>query len=297
MSWWLREKPEKVSARLVQPTDRPALAALLAGTWRRHGITAVEEQVALLSNGTSTIAFSGPEAVGFLGLSARVPAGDPSELWVDVMLTAVSQVVPAAETLRRLLQVATIKLHTLRATGLVCLASEDWLLNALGDAGFREIDRVISYERPSGRPPPLSPCSCDLRSASAADAETILELNAAAFGPFWRYDQRTLLGWLLGADHAVVAAKEHRALGFAMTTLKNGDGHAHLVRVAIHPASQGQGAGRQLVTDAIRFAWEAGAPGLVLNTQASNAASRHLYESLGFHLTGGALSVMVYQPL
>jgi ribosomal protein S18 acetylase RimI-like enzyme len=291
----LREKSAKVTARLVQPTDRPALAALLAETWRRHGITAVEEQVALLSGGISAIAFSGDEAVGFLGLSIRASADDPGECWVDVILVAVSPDLPASEMVRRLLQVASAKLRRLRVPGLVCLASEDWLLRALEDAGFREVDRVISYERPSRGPLPQWPRVCDLRHAGTADAETILGLNAAAFGPFWRYDRRTVLGWLLAADHAVVAATapSERAFGFALTTLKGGDGDAQLVRVAIHPDDQGQGIGRQLVVDAIQFAWEAGAPGLSLNTQASNTVSRHLYETLGFHLTGGALSVMV----
>jgi ribosomal protein S18 acetylase RimI-like enzyme len=63
--------------------------------------------------------------------------------------------------------------------------------------------------------------------------------------------------------------------------------------VATHPASQGQGIGRQLVADAIHYAAGVGAAGVSLNTQQSNIVSRHLYEALGFRPTGGVLSVMV----
>jgi ribosomal protein S18 acetylase RimI-like enzyme len=67
------------------------------------------------------------------------------------------------------------------------------------------------------------------------------------------------------------------------------------MRVATHPEARMRGIGRQLVVDAIRFVQESGAPGLTLNTQASNFVSRNLYESLGFHLTGAPVAVMVYR--
>ncbi len=69
--------------------------------------------------------------------------------------------------------------------------------------------------------------------------------------------------------------------------------HAHLIRVATHPAVHGRGIGRQLVADALHYASEHGSAGLALNTQASNTISRSLYESLGFRPTGQELSVLV----
>jgi ribosomal protein S18 acetylase RimI-like enzyme len=301
MNWLLRRAAESPVVRRALPTDRPALAALLAGAWRRHstshGSVAVEEQVALLSNGASLIALRGDEAIGFLGLSPRAPArahaDGPAERWVDATLVAVSADASTGEVMRRLLTAAAERTTAGPTSGLVCLTAEGWLISALAEGGFRETDRVLSYARANHGPPPSSPPVSTLHDAKATQAETVLDLNAAAFGPLWRYDQRTVLTWLLTADRAVVAERAGRAHGFALTTLNAADGHAQLIRVATHPASQGQGIGRQLVADAIGFAVQAGAAGVSLNTQQSNGVSRHLYEALGFRPTGGVLSVMI----
>jgi len=297
MNWWLRRKNDGPAVRAAAPTDRPALAALLAGTWRRHGILAVEEQVALLSSGASLIAMNGDAAVGFLGLSPRTPAragaAGPAERWADVSLVAVASDVSAAAVMRGLAARAAANTVAPPITGLVCLTSEGWLIQALAEGGFREEDRVLSYARANHGLLPLPPPVSTLRDARAAPPGVVLDLNAAAFGPLWRYDQRTVLSWLMTADRAVVAERAGQPLGFALTMLNAADNHAQLIRVATHPASQGQGIGRQLVADAIAYAAQVGAAGVSLNTQHSNVVSRHLYEALGFRLTGGVLSVMV----
>jgi GNAT superfamily N-acetyltransferase len=295
MNWLSRGRTEKITVRSAVPTDRPALALLLARTWRRHGIMAVEEQVALLSNGLSTIVFAGEDAVAFLGLSPRSPAGVPPEHWVDMPLIAVASDRPAAGVLRRLCEAAIDGLRKHGPTGLVCLANDAWLVEGLTDAGFHEIDQVLSYARSNRGPLPGAQVVCELCPAGSAQAETVLALNAAAFEPMWHYDDRTVLSWLLTADHAVLAEQAGQPLGFALTTLNSVSGYAQLIRVATHPNAQRRGIGRQLVIDAIRYAWEVGATGLSLNTQASNTVSRHLYEDLDFRPTGGALSVLAYR--
>ena len=82
--------------------------------------------------------------------------------------------------------------------------------------------------------------------------------------------------------------------GFALTSINVETEYAYLIRLATLPAFQGRGVGKQLVADALEYARTTRASGLALNTQASNAVSRRLYESLGFRPTGQALSVMVY---
>jgi ribosomal protein S18 acetylase RimI-like enzyme len=293
MNWWLGKRSVDPVVRLAKPTDRPALAALLADTWRRHGIMAVEEQVALLANGSSLIALSGDEAVGFFGLSPRAPVGDPAELWIDITLAAVAADQPLTRVMSRLLKSAAAVLRQRSGTGLVCLTTQDWLIHALAENGFHEEDRVVSYVRPNHGPLPALPHVANLRAARPDQTETVLALNAAAFGPFWRYDQRTVLFWVMTADRVMLAEQGGRALGFALTTLNTTDGYAQLIRVATHPASRRQGIGRQLVADAIHYAADVGAAGVSLNTQDSNTASQRLYEALGFRPTSGALSVMV----
>ena len=283
-----------LTLRLATPHDRPLLAALLARTTRRHGNLATEEQLALLGNRLSALATDGGEAVGFLGLSLRRPTPQPVERWGDVRLVAIARERSASNTLPALLDAALPALHTQAATGLVCLAADDWLIDALSTAGFVQVDQVISYVRSGFQPPPLTPQPAALRLAGPADAETVLALNAAAFAPFWRLDDDTLLSWLLTADRAVLALADGRPAGFALTADRGSEGPAHLIRIAIHPAAQGRGIGRQMVADAIAHAHDIGATGLALNTQASNSASRRVYESLGFQATGAALAVLMY---
>jgi ribosomal protein S18 acetylase RimI-like enzyme len=293
MSWWEFSRRITVAARLAVPTDRPAIASLLANTWRRHGAPAVEEQITLLSSGVSTVAFARDTAVGFLGLFGRVPAGEPAERWIDIALLAIAADRPAGPIMRSLLEPTLSVLREHEATGLVCLAGDSWLRDTLQEAGFVEMDQVISYVHVRRRALPASAHVAILRRAIPADAETLLQLNAAAFAPLWRYDPATMLHWLLTSEHAILAELDGRPAGFALTTRNTSGEYAQLIRVAVDPTAQGRGIARQMVADAVRYAHECGAPGLALNTQASNSVSRHLYEALEFRRTGPSVAVMV----
>lgn len=292
VSWPFGRGEAPIVTRLAEPADRPALAALLASAWRRHGMMVPEEQATLLSTRLSALALAGDSAVGFLGLSAREPCGEPGERWVDVVLASVADGHSPGRILRELLTVALPAARDLGATGLVCLCAEDWLRRGLRDAGFREADRVLSYLW-SGPGPIRGPSAASLRLISAADAEAVWSVNAAAFSPLWCYDRAVLLSWLLTAERAVLAELRGKPAGFALTTSGGSDRYSQLIRVAVGPGFQGHGIGRQLVADAMRFAWESGADGLSLNTQASNSVARHLYESLGFRQDGPVVTVMV----
>jgi [ribosomal protein S18]-alanine N-acetyltransferase len=198
------------------------------------------------------------------------------------------------KALQALLEAALGELRARSVTGLVCLTNDDWLRAACTDIGFLEQDRVMGYAR-SGHllPPPIAAGPVRVRPARSQEGEVVLALNSAAFAPLWRYDSSTILSWLLTADHAVLAESGGGPAGFALTTRSRDSEFAQLIRIAIHPHFQGRGIGRQVVIDAIRYAWESGAGGLCLNTQASNMISRRLYEGLEFRLTGQTVSVMV----
>jgi ribosomal protein S18 acetylase RimI-like enzyme len=293
MAFWRHLREEPASVRIAGPADRAALSALLAATWRRQGNLSAEDQVSLLQDGLSPIAFAGREAVGFLGLSQRSPAGAPPQTWVDVALVALDADRQPDTTLQALIDAAPALLRRLQYTGLVCLTSLAWLQDGLARGGFMEQDRVITYIHNDLGRVAAGRQAAELRAAGARDGDVILDINARAFGPFWQYDDAAVLSWLLTADHSVLAYLDGAPAGFALTTDSLPGNYAHLIRVATDPPHQGRGVGRQLVADALRHAYQAGAPGLALNTQASNAVSRHLYESLGFRSTGQVLSVMV----
>lgn len=296
MSWWRGLREGSIVARLAAPTDRPEVAALLANTWRRHGVLALEQQITLLNSGVSTVAFAGGEIAGFLGLAMRLPAREADRLgrWVDVALVGVSPQRSPERVLRALLETALPALRARAGTGLVCLVGDNWLRPALSDLRFTETDQVLSYIWPARRPLPAVASVATLRPARTSEADTILALNAAAFAPFWRYDPATMLGWLVTADHAVLAEVDGRPAGFALTTCSSTTEYAQLIRVATHPDLQGRGIGRQMVVDAVRYAYDQGAPGLALNTQISNGVARRMYEELGFRLNGQAVAVMIY---
>jgi ribosomal protein S18 acetylase RimI-like enzyme len=295
MSLWPFARDEQTTVRAAGPQDRAALTMLLARTWRRHGSSALEDQAELLQGGLSTISVTKNDAHGFLGLHLRAPAGSPPQTWADLNLAAVEPGGRVDGTLAALTRAATPGLQRAGATGIVCLAPPGWLEEGLARAGFAEEDKVITYAHtnPHARLPSDSPAT--LRPARAGDADEILRVNALAFGPFWQYDDAVVLGWVLASDRSVVADVEGRIAGFAVTALGLAGNYAHLIRVATHPDYRNRGIGRQLVVDSIRFARDSEAPGLALNTQASNRISRTLYESLGFRQTGHALSTMVYR--
>jgi ribosomal protein S18 acetylase RimI-like enzyme len=294
MRWWRSAHDGVITARQATAEDRQAVSELLAHAWWRHGAPALEDQLALLHGGASTIAFVRSRCVGWLGFSVREPAGDPLERWADVASVAISGDDSPARTLRTLVDTALGELSARRVTGLVCLNTENWLQETLSELQFREVDRVIGYAR-AGRLslPPGSAGPARLRSARSSEGDVVLALNSAAFGPIWRYDSSTILTWLITADHAVLAEIGTAPAGFGLTTGSRDSEFAQLVRVAIAPQFQGRGIGRQVVLDAIHYAEEIGAAGLCLNTQASNSISRQLYERLGFRLTGQAVSVLV----
>ncbi|OQA46061.1 MAG: ribosomal-protein-alanine N-acetyltransferase [Chloroflexi bacterium ADurb.Bin325] len=298
MGFWRLLREEPITTRLAGPADRAAVAALLARTWRRQGSLAAEDQVALLQAGISPLAVIHDEAIGFLGLSQRsaasAAASGPAETWVDINLVALNPDQRPERILAALLEWALPLLRRRGCAGLVCLTSLSWLQEGLLRAGFQQEDQVVTYVHHQRRLG-IVPEPAQLRAAGASDADTVLAINARAFAPFWQYDDAVVLSWLLTADRAVLAYIDGRPAGFALTTDGLSGNYAHLIRIATDPDFQGRGVGRQLVYDALRHAYAADAPGLALNTQASNRFSRRLYESLGFRATGQALSVLVYR--
>ncbi len=291
MAWWQRARNDVLAARVARPTDRPALADLLSRAGRVFGVRAVEERAALLNSGISSLALSGDRPAAFLGLHQRAAAD--GERWADVSLVA-SVNGPMDQALSTLLAASLPALRARQVTGLICVTGDLWLHSALQAAGFAEADRVVTYVRKDRPVLTQTRQPSALRQAGPAEANTVLALNAAAFAPIWRYDDATTLSWLLTADHSMLAEVEGQAVAFALTSCSPGDGYAQLIRIGTDPQWQSHGIGRQLVVDAIDFGHKSRAAGVALNTQLSNATSRHLYESLGFLMVGPALNLFLY---
>lgn len=293
MSFWPFARETQSYVRIATPHDRAAVADLVARTAKRHGSAALEDQAALLMGGFSTVAFLDGEVRGFLGVHLREPAGALPETWADVALAAIDGEPRLSSVVPQLVASVLPVLTQVEATGMVCLAPDGWLHEGLRRAGFAEEDRVITYARSVGRDGAQEVVPPAIRAATTADTPAVIEINREAFGPFWQYDDAMVLHWMLTSDHSVVVQAEGRVAGFALTAAGQQGGYAHLIRIATDLRDRGRGFGRLLVEDALRYAAETRAPGLALNTQASNTVSRNLYETLGFRQTGHSLAVMV----
>ena len=155
------------------------------------------------------------------------------------------------------------------------MAAREWLitLDARADA-----DAVVS----------VSP-GVTLRVASLADVPGLLELDAACFDSFWRYDRR-LLERFTTAGAITVAERDERAVGYTLCTV---DREASVLgRLCVLPSERRRGVGRMLVSDAVGRSGRAGARHVTLSMQADNESALALYASVGFRPTGRRYAFM-----
>ncbi len=150
------------------------------------------------------------------------------------------------------------------------------------DAGFDVTERLHLLRRSlidRFDPPPRAIVQ---RRGRRRDRERVLEVDAAAFTPFWRFDERGLLDARSATPSSRfrVATEDRRVVGYAVTG--RAAGIAYLQRLAVDPAHHGRGIGSALVLDALRWARSHHGASILVNTQESNDAAVALYERLGF---------------
>ena len=126
-----------------------------------------------------------------------------------------------------------------------------------------------------------------------ADLEGLLEIDRAAFEPFWRFDYNALHEATQATSRSSLFVIKDGAEGFTGYAVV-GYGHAisYLQRLAVHPDWQGHGMGRSLLRAAARGAKRTGSKALLLNTQSENSGATTLYESEGFVLLPESLAVL-----
>jgi ribosomal protein S18 acetylase RimI-like enzyme len=188
-----------------------------------------------------------------------------------------------------------------RATLVVSRVPVDapWMHEILESAGFRRIERLLTYRRALERLP-TSPL---VRLARREDADSCAELARSSF-VFDRYhtDPRidssaadTLKGaWAANgingrADVAFVAEEHSRIRGFILCLRTAGDAIVDLI--AVSPEARGKGIGRELTAAAIaHYAQRGDVRNISASTQATNGPSMRLYQSLGFLLVREAFT-------
>lgn len=124
----------------------------------------------------------------------------------------------------------------------------------------------------------------------------VLEIDRRAFETsFWQFDAVALseARRATPTSRYRVAMANGLPVGYAVTGRSEQRGY--LQRLAIDPSSQGQGLGRGLVHDTLRWLHGRGATVAMVNTQEVNTRALTLYEEIGFVMQAEGLSVLHWQ--
>ncbi len=266
--------------------DHARVERLLKRSSRIHTHLDWEEPKYWLRRSPAVLAFRGRALIGLLAA-----APDPPDVaWVrlavlaDGLGTADKNLV-----LDELWGVVQAELSQLQVARVAALTFDAWIEPVLANWGFAHSHQVMVlsrsfYERPQM---PVSPAT--IRPARDIDLHAIVRTDNAAFDPPWALSERTLHGALVKASYASVAELNGTIVGYQITT--GGRDTAHLARLAVLPALQGQRIGRALVADQIGYYEQMGTSAVGVNTQDNNTASLALYAALGFEHTGESYPV------
>lgn len=174
------------------------------------------------------------------------------------------------------------------------IAMQAWFQQALAASGFENRQSIVMLEWHgySSQPWVRSEAEVRIRQMGEADLSEIHQIDAAAFDPLWRNSFETLSRAFRQSLIATVAEDDDGVVGYQLST--GGGQRAHLARLAVHPARQGRGIGRALLSDLFTKLTGSGIHRLSVNTQDDNAASLRLYRGMGFLRTGEQYPVLVY---
>lgn len=168
--------------------------------------------------------------------------------------------------------------------------TDDWPEAWLTALQFSIVNRVITYRKSEMSIPPYETAAgLVVRPVAATDYVPLEQIEARAFEPRWRHSAEALRLARQQALSFDVAELNGEIVGYQFCT--RGRYGAHLARMTVHPAAQGQGIGSTLLAAAVSHADEHGLRHLTLNTQDDNLASQRLYTRFGFQPTGQSFPV------
>ncbi len=285
-----------VTVRPVEPGDGARILTLLDQTRRRALNFGAEDLPGLLASEQTSgaVAETGPLLWGFLLTTPLAQPALPAETverWAALRGCALLGGWRSEEALPGLWEPVAAALKGRRVQAVVHIAHAEWLHTPLQRLGFQVSDHLEVMQRGVGIDHASDGAGpATLRPAQPAEIAALLAVDSAAFAPPWRAATADLTSLLVTCSHAVVAELAGQVMGYAVSDVRGEMGV--LARLAVHPAVQGQGLGRQLLTDALRFCRRSGAVSVSLNTNAGNPAGQRLYSRHGFRLLGKRTPVM-----
>jgi ribosomal-protein-alanine N-acetyltransferase len=273
------------STRPANPGDRNALLTLIRFEDRVHSHLDWRPIEEWLGAQPFLLAERRRRAVAALAC----PPDPPDTAWLR--LFAVAEGLPLIQTWRLLWDQAHALLRQGSARRLAALCLEAWMADLCRETGFDHVDDVAVLSRSARTLAPGAESAVRVRRALPEDYAAIIAADLAAFGPPWQMSPDLIRSAIPRASLLTVAEMEGEIAGYQLST-PSAYG-AHLARLAVLPAWQGQGVGTALVRHLIEHFARGNARTITVNTQASNAASLHLYRRLGFELTGERFPVFI----
>jgi ribosomal-protein-alanine N-acetyltransferase len=265
------------------PGDRPKVEALFDRAQRislrlaRHNLyAALSDDLWLVETGRGVVCACGlavaPPTVAQIQACALADGVQANEM-INVLLPAVQR------------DLCVRGVETLAYVGIV-----EWLLEALLADGFEQINTIVAMQKSNWRVPDRGSQEVLVRPVQEDDLEAILDIDQAAFVPLWRNTMQSLIE-CLSTSFFRVADCAGQVTGYVCLMMLGR--HAHLSRVAVHPAYQGRRIGTRLLSEALAYCQAQEAFGITLNTQRDNDRARRLYEWFGFQTLGTEAHVLV----
>lgn len=172
------------------------------------------------------------------------------------------------------------------------IAIQPWFQDVLAASEFENRQQIVMLEWRYQLWTAREASGIRIRKMTEADLPAVEKADAASFDPLWQNPLGTLERAFAQALYATVAENENGVIGYQLST--GGGQRAHLARLAVHPAVQGKGAGRALLSDLFTYLTYAGISRLSVNTQSDNQVSLNLYQRMGFVRTGEQYPVYTF---
>ncbi|HEY7350233.1 MAG TPA: GNAT family N-acetyltransferase [Ktedonobacterales bacterium] len=270
-----------LTVRGLSSSDLPAVRRLLDTSEYLYCRFGQEELPRLLAHRPGVAAFSGSSLQAFLLTTILAPPaawlggfgvvwseGHRFERYFDLLLPAYGAAVRRAGA------------EALYYTG--GDLDSDWLKDSLLARQFHLLTTLRSYDKEDFSIPSEGNQDVVVRPFARADLNELLQVEAACFDQYWRYDAASFLEIAESYPYFVVAVQDGRVIGYQFNTVDGNMGF--LVRIAVHPSLNSRGIGARLMAEAVRFFQGERVWKIALNTEEQNHHAHRLYEWFGFHL-------------
>lgn len=274
--------------RPAQKSDQQSLAALLSAKNYLHKHLDWRPPLDWLGQQPFYLWESDQNILAALAL----PPDPPCTAWVR--LYAVQAGLNPAKIWGLLFEKALESLKKPPRPVIAALATRDWFASVLVQNNFRHYHNIVVLAR-SGNPPPVRPQPAEwlIRPLLDEDLQDVVAVDHQAFESIWQISPDAAWRASLLPSYCTVIEREGHICGYQISTLLVES--AHLARLAVHPALQGQGLGYHLLQDLLFRLKDLGIERVTVNTQQDNRASLRLYRKIGFEPTGESFPVYRYK--